>query len=119
MCSIVRSDIVEADLEYQGVKPFPRPTKPKKNHPKTVFDAAVNGLYYVIANKTTSILREATLWHIQDGRDCIGSKLILQYDPTPHNLHRIKPWCIGLFMAAAAADLGVSGPMFGKFIRDL
>ena len=72
MCSIVRANIIASDLEYQGVAPFVRPTKPKKNHPKTVFDAAVNGLYYVIANKTSTIMRKATLWHITDSRDCIG-----------------------------------------------
>ena len=72
MCSIVRADIIASDLEYQGVAPFVRPTKPKKNHPKTVFDAAVNGLYYVIANKTSTIMRKATLWHITESRDCIG-----------------------------------------------
>ena len=34
MCSIVRSDIVESDLVYVGVKPFPRPTKPRKTTPR-------------------------------------------------------------------------------------
>ncbi len=73
MRSIVRADIVENDLVYMDVKPFTRPTKPRKNHPKTVFDAVVNGLYYVIGKKTTSILRKATLWHVQDGRECVGA----------------------------------------------
>ena len=77
MCSIVRANIVEDDLEYQGVRPFPRPTNPKKNHPKTVFDATCNGLYYVIADKTTTIMRKATFWHIQDWRDYIGTTIVV------------------------------------------
>ena len=71
MTSVVRSDIREEDLVYMGVKPYPRPTKPKKNHPKTVCDAVVNGLYYVIANKTTTIFRKATVWHIEDCGNCL------------------------------------------------
>lgn len=68
MNSVVRCDISQDDLCFMGVKPFPRPTKPKKNHPKTVCDAVVNGLYYVIAHKTTTIMRKATFWHIEDCR---------------------------------------------------
>ena len=68
MNSVVRCDISQDDLCFMGVKPYPRPTKPKKNHPKTVCDAVVNGLYYVIAHKTTTIMRKATFWHIEDCR---------------------------------------------------
>lgn len=66
MCSCLRANISEVDLIYRGARPQVRPTMPKKNHPKTVFEAIVNGLYYVIAAKTTSILRKSTVWPVQD-----------------------------------------------------
>jgi hypothetical protein len=66
ICSIVRADVSEKDLIFMDTTPHVRPTQPRKNHPKTVCDAVVNGLYYVIALKTTSIMRRATLWPILD-----------------------------------------------------
>ncbi len=66
MCGVVQADVDYADLIFSGVKPFVRATRPKRKRPKTIFDAVVNGLYYVVAKKTTSILRHATVWPIQD-----------------------------------------------------
>lgn len=66
MASIVRTDIDSRDLKFLECTPHVRLTKPKKNHPKTVCDAVVNGVYYVIAKKKSTVLRRATLWPIKD-----------------------------------------------------
>ncbi len=66
MCSIPRADVAEPDLVHHDCRPQVRPTLPRKNHPKTVFEAIVNGLYYVIADKTSSIARRSTCWPVKD-----------------------------------------------------
>lgn len=66
MCGVVQANVDETDLIFSGIRPFVRSTRPRRKHPKTIFDAVVNGLYYVVAKKMSSILREATFWPIQE-----------------------------------------------------
>ncbi len=66
MCSITKADIGANDLQYMNIKPFVRPTRPRKSHPQTVFNAVAGGLYYVIALKTSTLLRAASMWPIKE-----------------------------------------------------
>lgn len=68
MSGVVEANVDVLDLIFLGVKPHVRPTRPKRKHPKTIFDAVVNGQYYVVAKKISSIMRKATLWPIEEER---------------------------------------------------
>ena len=50
-------DIPVRELYYQKLEPWTKPTRPPKWHPVTVFNACVNGLYYVSCEKPGSIFR--------------------------------------------------------------
>jgi hypothetical protein len=73
MSGIVRPSFKGEKIIFEGVVPHLKCCKAMRNTPKTVFDACVNGLYYVIAEKTSTIARSSTLWPVQDSR-ALGSR---------------------------------------------
>ena len=69
MTRITRNEVASKDLVWNGLKPCHTVTKTQRTRPLTIFNAVVNGHYYVVARKTTSIVTRTTLEPIQAWKD--------------------------------------------------
>ena len=66
MTNIVRTAVPLSRLTFAGRRQHVKPCKPRRAHTKTVFDVIGLGHYYVVAEKTSTILRSSTIWPIQE-----------------------------------------------------
>ena len=65
MTNIVRAVVNTKGVVFADRHPHVKPCKPRRPHPKTIFDVIVLGHYYIVAEKTSTILRRSTMWPIQ------------------------------------------------------
>ena len=73
MTSVVRAVVPRERLTFAGRRPHVKVCKPRRPHPKTVFDVIVLGHYYVVAKKTSTIFRRSTMWPIQEADPALRS----------------------------------------------
>ena len=66
MTNIVRAAVPLRRLTFAGRRPHVKACKPRRPHTTTIFDVIVLGHYYVVAQKTSTILRSSTMWPIQE-----------------------------------------------------
>lgn len=66
MSRLVRATFKPQDVKFGEITPVLRMTLTQRQHVKTAFLAVSGGMYYVLADKASTILRWGTLWPVQD-----------------------------------------------------